>query len=233
MRDELLRRLHLDGDNRVEEINKLLSLVLLGEEKVDTVLGLLDVEGIPMGAVLHDQLLEEQKGSLVEDLLADLDGGSPDVGRVRLGALGALLVGHDVDHLEALLEEHAILDGVLDGELDLDTARVWLCPDEARVDDADLVQAAQLLEAQGQQLAGLGGGHDPAGGGHEPSVAVSAEVEGGLALDALGNVDGELDAVVAEGAGGSRSIDGGAAVAAENTEVSVSRPSFSLRMCAG
>ena len=47
-------------------------------------------------------------------------------------------------------------------------------------------------------------------------------MEGGLALDALGDVDGGLDAVVAESAGGGCAIDGSAAVAAENTIVSVS-----------
>lgn len=90
-------------------------------------------------------------------------------------------------------------------------------PDEAGIDDSDFVQTPQLLQAQSEQLAGLGRRNDPAGGGGEPSIAVSAEVDGRFALDALGNVDGEFDAVVAEGTGGRGSIDGGTAVAAQNT----------------
>ena len=125
-------------------------------------------------------------------------------------------MGHNVDDLEALLEEHAILDVILDGQLDLDSARVRLGPDEAGVDDADFVETPQLFEAEGEQFAGFGGGHDPAGGGHEPSVAVSAEVEGRFALDASGDVDSEFHAVIAESARGLGSIDGSAAVATQD-----------------
>lgn len=41
-------------------------------------------------------------------------------------------------------------------------------------------------------------------------------MEGGLALDALGDIDGEFDAVVAEGVGGGGSVDGGTTVTAED-----------------
>jgi hypothetical protein len=89
----------------------------------------------------------------------------------------------------------------LNGDLDPDSSRMRLGPDETSIDDTDFVQSSKFLEAQCQQFARFGSGDDPAGGGHEPSVAVSAEVEGGLSLDALGNVDSELDAVIAESAG--------------------------------
>jgi hypothetical protein len=126
-----------------------------------------------------------------------------------------------VDHVcdfEALLDEDLgdIRDGVLDGELDLDTTRVRLGPDEGGVDEADLLHALELLEAQGKHLTGFGGGDDPGGGGQQPAVAVAAEVQDSLALDVSGEVDGELDAVVAEGAG--LAVGRGAAVAAENTK---------------
>jgi hypothetical protein len=83
--------------------------------------------------------------------------------------------------------------------------------------DADFVQASKFLEAQSQQFSRFRSGDNPTGGGHEPSVAVSAEVEGRLSLDALGDVGGELDAVVAKSAGGSGSIDGSTTVTAQNS----------------
>lgn len=89
-------------------------------------------------------------------------------------------------------------------------------PDKAGVDNANFIQTSQFLQAQRQQLAGLGHGRDPAHGREQPSVAVAAEVERRLALDALGDVDGQLDAVVAERAGGGRAVDGRTAVAAED-----------------
>ena len=88
--------------------------------------------------------------------------------------LRTLLVGVDVDDLEALLEEDALGDLVLDGDLDSYAAGVGLGPDEARVDDADLMEAPQLLEAQGEQFAGFGLGADPGRGREQPAVAISA-----------------------------------------------------------
>jgi hypothetical protein len=173
-----------------------------------------------VGVVLENELLEEEKRSLVQDLLPDLHARSPNVGRKRLGALGALLGVDHVCDFEALLDKDLgdVRDRILDGELDLDTARVRLGPDEGGVDKADLSEAPQLLEAQSQELARFGGGDDPRRGRQEPSVAVAAEVDDGLALDVAGEVDGELDAVVAEGAG--LSVGRGTAVAAENSSIS-------------
>ena len=88
--------------------------------------------------------------------------------------LGTLLPGDDVYNLEALLEQDALGDGILDGELDPDAAGMGLGPDEARVDDADLMEAPQLLEAQGEQFAGFGLGADPGRGREQPAVAISA-----------------------------------------------------------
>ena len=78
--------------------------------------------------------------------------------------LGTLLPGDDVYNLEALLEQDALGDRILDGELDPDAAGMGLGPDEACVDDADFVEAPQLLEAQGEQFAGFGLGADPGRG---------------------------------------------------------------------
>ena len=49
--------------------------------------------------------------------------------------------GNDVYYFEALLEQDALGDGVLNGQLDPDAPGMGLGPDEARVDDADLVEA--------------------------------------------------------------------------------------------
>lgn len=74
--------------------------------------------------------------------------GLPVCGSERFGTFSALLGVNEVHHLETLLKEHAFLDGVLDGELDLDTPRMRLRPDETSIDDSDLVQPLQLLQTQ-------------------------------------------------------------------------------------
>lgn len=121
----------------------------------------------------------------MQDLLANLHTRTPHIGSIRLGALGALLRGNDKHDLEALLQQDAILHGILDGNLDLYTARVRLRPHKVGVDDAHFAEAAQLLEAQRKQFARFGRRDDPARGREEPSVAVPAKVERGFALDAL------------------------------------------------
>ena len=64
--------------------------------------------------------------------------------------LGALLVGDDVDDLEALLEQDAIGDLVLDGELDSYAAGVGLGPEEGGGDEADGGEGfGDLFEADG------------------------------------------------------------------------------------
>lgn len=92
-----------------------------------------------------------------------------------------------------------------------------LRPDKGSINDSDLVQARQALEAEGQQLARLWRGHDPGGGRQQEALAVAAKVHGRLARDALRAVVRELDAVEAERARGERAVDGGAAAAAEDT----------------
>lgn len=194
LRDEMLRLLGEGWHDRFEKVDKRHGLILVGKVKVDAVPLLLDVDGVPMGLVLQDQLFEEQECALVCDLLADLDGRSPDVGRVRLGALAALLVGDNIDHLETLLHEHAVGDRVLYCDLDLDSPRMGFCPDESGVCDADLAQVPQALEAERQQFSGFKGRADPGCGGLEPSVAVSAELEGAVAWYPGGDVDSGFDA---------------------------------------
>ena len=128
------------------------------------------------------------------DLLSDLDRRSPDVGCVRLGALAALLVCDDIDHLEALLHENAIGDRILYCDLDLDSPGMGFCPDKSGVCDADLAQVSQSFEAERQEFSGFQGSADPSGWGLEPSVAVSAELEGSVTRYPRGDVDCGFDA---------------------------------------
>jgi hypothetical protein len=55
--------------------------------------------------VLEDQLLEVEEGTLVRDLLADLNTRSPGVGGVGFGTVGALGIDDDEFDFEGLDEE--------------------------------------------------------------------------------------------------------------------------------
>lgn len=78
----------------------------------------------------------------------------------------------------------------MDRQLDLDSPRVRLSPDEARIDDSHFVQASELFEAESQKLARFGHGDDPTGRWQHPSLAVSALLDGSLSLNSIGDVVG-------------------------------------------
>jgi hypothetical protein len=61
--------------------------------------------GVLVGVMTKDQLLEEEEGPLVVDLLTDLDGRLPHVLGGKSSAVWALTVGDDVLDLEDLLED--------------------------------------------------------------------------------------------------------------------------------
>jgi len=215
-RNKLVTLAHLAGHHRLQKVHKPLGVISCRKEKVDTVVHLLDIDGVLVRAVLQNRLLEVQKGPLVGHLLPHLHTGTPGVVGIALGAVGALLVVLCVFHLEALLHDGALANLGLHRDLYFYPSRMGFGPDEAGVDDAELVQAAQFLEAEGKQFARFGVRHHPRCRWAQPSVAVAAHVEDRFALDAARGVRLELYAVVAESARGLCAIDGSAAVRAEN-----------------
>lgn len=142
--DQLFRLLVLDGSDGAEEIDKLLSRVASGEEKVDAFVDLLDVDGVSVCLMLENELLEVEESSLVGDLLAHLDDGAPGVVGEGFGAIRALLVGLDKLDLECLLEDGTLESLLLDCDFEFDSPRVRLGPDEAGIDDSHFGESSQL-----------------------------------------------------------------------------------------
>lgn len=120
-------------------------------------------------------------------------------------------------NLECLLDDGALEGLLLDRDLDLDTARVGFGPDKTGVDNADFVETGEFAQTDSEEFFRFEIGDDPAIGGLQPSFAVSARVDDGFALNSLRNVDCEPHAVIAKGTGRGGSIDGGTAVATQNT----------------
>lgn len=132
------------------------------ELEVDAVGHVLDVDALVVRAVLEDELLEQEERLLVLDLLAHLDGRLPRVRRVAALARVALLVLEHELNAEDLLQLDAVKHLLLDRQLDAQATRVWLRPDEARVDELDTREARDLLEAHCEELARLELTRDPA-----------------------------------------------------------------------
>lgn len=85
---------------------------------------------------------------------------------------------------------------LLHRDLDFDPFGMWFGPNEARINDPDLCQSPQPSQTQRQQLPALQRSRNPVARRLQPPVAATAEVDGGFALDAFGDIDVELNAVV-------------------------------------
>lgn len=201
-----------------QEIDHFLGVVPCREEKVQAVLRLLDVDCILVRAILQHQLLQVEERPLVRHLLSNLNCSSERMVGKALHAVRTLLCRNHVLHLEGLLDNRALESLLLDRDLDLDTPRVGFSPDETGIDDSDFGQATESAQTDRQQLLRLRSSHNPAVRWLQPSLAVLASMESGFALNALGDVDGELHTVLTQCASRCGSINSGTTVTAENTE---------------
>ncbi len=166
------------------------------EEEVDAVLLLLHLHALVVHVVLQDHLFQEEQRLLVPRVLAQLHHRAPGVRRELLLAVLALLkVLRELDH-EALLNRHALVDFLRNGELDLDAPRVRLRVEEARVDELHVLEPADLAQAERKELLALALGVDP--GRALVAAAVAALVDDRLLGDALADVVLRGDAGQAE-----------------------------------
>ena len=94
-------------------------MVAVEKVKVDSVGDLLHRDRLHVRLVLEDELLQEEKGTLVVDLLANLDDGAPRVVRSNHVAIHALEVVDDELNDKHLLQDDAGEYLLLYGELDL------------------------------------------------------------------------------------------------------------------
>ena len=131
-------------------------------EEVETIAHLLDGDGVLLGSVLEDKLLEEEEGPLVGDFLSDLDEGLPCVLRGELCAIWTLAVLDEVLDLEYLFENRRGEDLFLDGERYAEAFGMGLCPDEVCLCEADFVETLELLETDCEEFLGFGASDGPA-----------------------------------------------------------------------
>jgi len=103
------------------------------------------------------------------------------------------------------------------GQLNLYALGVLLRPDEAGINKLHLLQALQLLEANGQKFAGLQRGLNPFVGRLQIALAVATEVEHRLLWDILRDVD--MVAQAGDAHVGRIRLDGHSALAAQDHRV--------------
>ena len=186
VRHQLLVRAVPRGDGRLNKVDELGALRPAGEEEVEPAVGRPNPRGARVGARPQNRLLQEEKSALVAHVLPDLGAGDPARGvGGRARAVDALV------RLDGKVDDAGLLQGGspenlgLDGQLDLDPARVGLGPDEPGVDEADAAVAAagrgrafadpfHAAEAEGEELLGLWGRSGPVLRGLEVALAGGA-----------------------------------------------------------
>ena len=161
MGDELLVVPEPDGNAALEEVDELYGVGSGGKVKVNSLVNVLydgtrmiqylmllilsityahlDFDAVDVCSMLEDELLEEEEGALVVHVLPQLDARVPAVWvRIMPVAVEAHVPFDDVFDNEGLLEDGAVEDLGLDGQLDLQALGVGLGPDESSIDKLHL-----------------------------------------------------------------------------------------------
>ena len=112
---------------------------------------------------------------------------------VGLLAVVALLVVDNELDLERLLEHCVAVDFLLDCQLDLQSSRMGLRPDERRVEQFDKLEPFHISEAQSEELCALELTLDP--WGSLVPVALSAVLQDVATRDAFCDIDLTFEAV--------------------------------------
>lgn len=151
--------------------------------------------------MLQDELLDQEEGLLVVDMLPDLHDCAPCVRGELLLAVITLHINLSKLSDEGLLHLGFIIELLLYGQLDLDALGMRLCPHEPCLQDLGTVEPFDLLEQQRQQILAISFAGDP--GRSHVSMAESTEIDDAF----LGN--SESDVGFGDGAGLTDVTDGG------------------------
>jgi hypothetical protein len=113
---------------------------------------LLDADALGLGVVFHNQLLQIQKGTLVFNLLTDLDLSSPVMWRVSFFAIIALIIIDDIFYHDCLLNGCSGIDFFLHRDPHLESLRVRLGPNEGSIHQLDPLESFDLLQAKREEF---------------------------------------------------------------------------------
>ena len=195
MTDQLLGVLFPAQHILLNEVHKSLGVrpMLELEVKTTTVILVPDVCALLSCSVFQNHLLQEQEGSLVINLLSNLDLRLPEMGRVCFLAFFTLEVAHDELNHESLLKQSSVEDLFLDCKLDLESSGMGLGPNETCIDHLHSLQSFDVLEAQTQKLGRLQLGFDP--GRSEVPVALLAVLKLDSFRDSLRDINLRLEAL--------------------------------------
>ena len=195
--NEFLRYLGFDRNDILQKRYEPSSLTLVREVKIHTITKGFDTKAATMSTVLEDELLQIEEGTLVIDSLADLNQTLPTA-LPELGlTLNALLIPHNEDHDEALLQDGARLDLLLHRKANLETHGVRFRPNPSSVDKTDLLacsilgpsaQSADLGKAQCHELTALEIAAQPFASILVPALTATALMQSCLRTDSASDV---------------------------------------------
>jgi len=218
VRDELLRCRSLDRSDGGEEVDQAGGMGTRTEEEVEAAGGRRDSDREGSLTVLEEELLEVEEGAAVGHVLPELDDGNPLVGvGLRAGAgVAESVVDDELDGVR-LLEDDAVEHLAAEAELEAEALGVGLGEDELGAGEGDAEPRERAVDSAEQdlhELGRLGRGAEPGPRRLEVGGAVGAVDHGGVARDALGDVDARAQAARAHV--GRVGLHGHAAHAAEH-----------------
>mmetsp|Transcript_216 Transcript_216/g.414 ORF Transcript_216/g.414 Transcript_216/m.414 type:complete len:248 (-) Transcript_216:159-902(-) len=153
MRDERLVAPVFDWNHVLKEVYEFDRMRSVSKEEVHSSVAILDVDGMGLSLVLYDQLLQEEEGSLVGDLLPDLNRCDP---LVCVGCSPGTQVTHvilnDILNNESVLKNRSVEYVLLYRQLHFQPLGVRFSPYERRVHQLDPLQSLCSFHAKRQEF---------------------------------------------------------------------------------
>jgi hypothetical protein len=137
-----LEEMVTDKLNQSRSVRSVLELEI---ETLATVL-FLDADTLGLGVMLHDQLLEVQKGSLMVHSLSNLNLGLPMMGCVCFFAVVTLIIIDNEFHNKSLLKGSSRFNFLLNRYLDFDSLGMRFRPDKCCVNELNFFQSLDFLQ---------------------------------------------------------------------------------------
>jgi len=137
-----------------DELNQSSSVRPVLELEVETLATVLflDSDTLGLGIMLHDQLLEVQKGSLMINSLSHLNLGLPMMGCVCFFAIVTLIIINNEFHNKCLLKGSSRFNFLLNRYLDFDPLGMRFRPDKGCVNELNFLQSPNFLQTKRQKL---------------------------------------------------------------------------------
>jgi len=112
----------------------------------------LNFQNFIINSVFYDELLDQEESFLMIDVLTNLNYGSPSMRCKLFFAIIALHMDLGELSYKSLFHFGLIVNLSFDCDLDFESLRMWLCPNEASIDNFCSLKSSDFLQEQCEKV---------------------------------------------------------------------------------